>query len=80
MRDWLSPGFLSTCKSGDNKLNGGVAGWNGVVVGKVHRRVCQTLKRAEDGVGVLEFPGTGCGGQNKTTIRWFSGIENTTKP
>ena len=35
---WLSPGLLSTCRSGDDKPNGGVTGRKGSVPEKVHWR------------------------------------------
>ena len=55
VRDWLSPGFLPTCKSGDNEPNGRAIGRNGAVARKVHRRVFPTLKRSNGGGGVLEL-------------------------
>ena len=48
---WLSPGLLPTCRSGDDKPNGGVVGWNGGVVEKVHRRVFLALQKFDDGGG-----------------------------
>ena len=63
---WLSPGLLVACRSGDHEASGGVAVWNGEVVGKVHWRVfrhCRGLTAAEDSRSSWD---NGCDGWNKT--------------
>ena len=40
---WLSPGLLPACRLGDDEPNGRVAGRNGVIAGKVQRRVFPAL-------------------------------------
>ena len=60
MRNWLSPGFLSTCRSGDDEPNGGVANW---ICCSRHKSSSENFfqERSDDGKGVLELPGTKVG-------------------
>ena len=62
VRDWLSPGFLPACRSGDDEPNGGVVGW----IWSIRRKSSQeNFSNNEEVVeGFWSFLGRRWGGRN----------------